>query len=395
MPKPAYTIKPYKHPTLKYVVRSKQNGKWVRKFFETQVQAKTYAEQKTIELMNGGREAVEFPTWLRVMAHQAQEQLQPFEKTIADAVAFYLPHLKAQATSRPLRSVVDELLTIKAKDGASARYLKDLRNRLGIFAAAHPERHIADFTGPQIDDWLRSLPHSGVTRNNYKRLLGVLFSYAVSRSYLPANPARQAEKAKVKPEKPGILTTEQAERLLRGAKPEILPAIAIGLFAGLRPEAEVWRLDWSAIDLDEKLIDVSKSKNVASDRFVTISENLATWLKLHAKRSGPVSPTGDKYNYLLQKARAAATVSAEKDQKPEEGITSWPQDCLRHTFASMHYAHGKNAGETAQQLGHGQNLRTFIRHYKNRVKPADAERFWSILQGQKAKSRKPRSATAP
>ncbi len=32
--KPAYTIKPYKHPRLKYVVRSKKDGTWVRKYFD-------------------------------------------------------------------------------------------------------------------------------------------------------------------------------------------------------------------------------------------------------------------------------------------------------------------------------------------------------------------------
>lgn len=376
--KPTYTIKPYKHPRLKFVVRAKRNGKWDRKYFATEAEAKTYAEQKSTELMAGGLEGMEFPAWLRVMAQHSQERLDPYGKTLADAVSFYLPHLEAQAASRPLRAVVEELLDIKAKDGASPRYVKDLRNRLGIFAAAHPERLIADFTGPQIDDWLRDLPHSAVTRNNYKRLLGVLFSYALSRNYVQANPALQAARAKVTPERPGILTAGQAKRLLEGAKPEILPAIAIGLFAGLRPEAEIWRLNWSAIDLEEKLIDVSKSKNLASDRFATISDNLAAWLQPLELRSGPVSPTGDKYNYLLQQARAAATASAAAVGSPEEGIPTWPQDCLRHTFASMHYAMHKNAGETAQQLGHGQNLRTFIRHYKNRVKPAEAERFWAI-----------------
>lgn len=347
--------------------------------FQTHGEAKTYADQKTIELMNQGRESVDFSASLRVMAQQADDHLKPYGKTIADAVAFFLPHVKAQATSRPVATVVSELLLLKKKDGASERYLKDLRTRLKIFGDAHPEKSISEFTAPSIDDWLRSLPHSPVTRNNYKRLLGVLFPYAVSRNYIPSNPAQKAEKAKVKPEKPGILTVEQASRLLRSADAEILPAIAIGLFAGLRPEAEIWRLDWSAIDLKEKLIDVTKSKNVASDRFVTVAANLCGWLKPCSKKSGPVSPTGDKYNYLLQRARSAATASAEKDGKPDEGIPQWPPDCLRHTYASMHYAHGKNAGETAQQLGHGQNLRTFIRHYKNRVKPVDAARFWKLL----------------
>jgi len=99
MPKPAYTIKPCKHPTYRFVVRSKDKGRWVRKFFETHGEAKTYVEIKTVELMNQGREAVEFPSWLRVMAQQAHEQLEPFGKTIADAVAYFLPHLKAHGFS--------------------------------------------------------------------------------------------------------------------------------------------------------------------------------------------------------------------------------------------------------------------------------------------------------
>ena len=38
------------------------------------------------------------------------------------------------------------------------------------------------------------------------------------------------------------------------AKAEILPAIALGLFAGLRPEAEIWRLGWGDIDFESGLI---------------------------------------------------------------------------------------------------------------------------------------------
>lgn len=379
MARPYYTIRPYRHPRYKFVVNGKEAGLRARKFFETEAAAKTYVEQKAIELLNGGREAMEFPSRLRVMAQQATEILNPYEKTIMDAVRFYLPHLKAQATVRPVPKIVAEFLKIKKKDGASPRYMIDLRSRLGNFARAHPDRHIADFTGAQIDDWLRSLPHGPTNRNNFKRILGVFFSYAVARGYLSANPAHQATIVKVAPVRPGILNVEQARRLLQSASDEIVPAILLGLFAGLRPEAEVCRLDWSNIDLDERLIDITKSKNLASDRFVTISDNLAAWLKLYLQASGPICRGTSSYHHLLQQARAAATASAEEDEKPSEGIADWPQDCLRHTFASMHYAMHKSAGETAMQLGHGHNLRTFMRHYKNRVKPAEAERFWAIF----------------
>ncbi len=251
-------------------------------------------------------------------------------------------------------------------DGASERYLKNLRTRLNIFAACFPDEMATAFTTARIDDWLRGLPHSAVTRNNYRRLLGVLFNYAIRRGYALANPITASSKAKQIDRPPGILTVEQAARLLECAEPEILPAIALGLFAGLRPESEVWRPDWSSVDFESRLIDVAADKTkTAQKRFVHMSDNLVAWLLPHRKPSGPVSPTGDKYNYILQRARKAA------------GVTSWPADCLRHSFGSYHFAHFKNAGETAQELGHT-GLKTLFKHYRERVKPKAAERYWNI-----------------
>jgi len=73
-----FRIKPYKHPKLKWVVRAKIAGKWVRKYFESKDQAETYRSQKNIEVRNQGREAIEFPSWLRVMAERANARLVPF-----------------------------------------------------------------------------------------------------------------------------------------------------------------------------------------------------------------------------------------------------------------------------------------------------------------------------
>lgn len=75
--------------------------------------------------------------------------------------------------------------------------------------------------------------------------------------------------------------------------------------------------------------------------------------------------TGDAYFTRLQKARKSAC------------IDNWPADCLRHTFGSMHYAQHKNIGDTMQEMGHT-NSRTFLTHYRERVKPKEANAFWKI-----------------
>jgi hypothetical protein len=108
--KPAYRIKKYKHPRLKYVVRSKISGKWERKFFETKAEAQTYVEQKEIELLNQGREGVQFPSWLRIQAQQGHERLQSHGKTISDAVEFYVKHLEATQRSAKVSHALDELI---------------------------------------------------------------------------------------------------------------------------------------------------------------------------------------------------------------------------------------------------------------------------------------------
>src|ERR1700677_387594 len=103
--KEGYRVKPYKHPKMKWVVRGKESGKWVRKFFGTKVEAQSYADLKNTDLkntdlLNLGLEGQEFPLALRTMASECERDLAPFGKTIRDAVNYYLPHLLRASKAR-------------------------------------------------------------------------------------------------------------------------------------------------------------------------------------------------------------------------------------------------------------------------------------------------------
>src|SRR5215470_11870163 len=121
MAKRQFRVKRYKHPRLKFVVRSKITGKWERRFFQTKAEAETYAQQKEIELLNQGAEAMAFPTDLRIMAQQAAKQLAQYKKTIADAAAFYLKYL--EATERSVK--VSQALTVLPGSPISARAFRE------------------------------------------------------------------------------------------------------------------------------------------------------------------------------------------------------------------------------------------------------------------------------
>jgi integrase len=266
--------------------------------------------------------------------------------------------------------LVDELFKVKEADGASKRYLSDLRSRLKQFAEAFDGKSVAEMTAPQIDDWLRSLSNketgkrlSPVTRNNFRRVLITAFSFALGRGYCVGNPAEETARAKEVESPVGILTVNETARLLESAPVELLPYIAIGAFAGLR-RAELERLDWQEVDLQAGLIEVTASKaKSARRRFVKIQPNLARWLQPHAQLSGNVTPLG--YRVLLESARDAA------------GIQEWPQNALRHGFASYHLARFNNAALLALELGHT-NSNLVFQHYRQLVKPKQAERYWKI-----------------
>jgi hypothetical protein len=65
---------------------------------------------------------------------------------------------------------MDELLSAKKSDGASEPYLIDLRCRLGQFSNSFGDRVVSEIQCHEIDEWLRGLNVSPVTRNNSRRV---------------------------------------------------------------------------------------------------------------------------------------------------------------------------------------------------------------------------------
>jgi integrase len=346
-------VRPYhnkQQPHLKFVVNYKRNGKRARSFFESKKVAQTFAQLKNNQRLIGETDGA--------------KQLAAFGKTIADAIEFYLPYLQASNRTCTFRELVTELLPAKAADSASAPYLTDLRCRLGQFASSFGDRPVCEIRTDEIDDWLRGLNVSAVSRNNSRRTLHSTFSFALARNYCFENPVTKTARAKERSGNIGILTVAQAARLLENATPDVLPYLAIGLFAGLR-RAEIERLDWGKIDFESGLIEVTAQKSkTAQRRLVTMQPNLREWLLPLRKHKGNVTPS-NCFRELFEQAREAA------------GIAEWPDNALRHSFASYHLAHFKNAASTALELGHHDSRITFA-HYRELVRPKDAEKYWNL-----------------
>ena len=341
----------------------KEHGKPVRLFFPTRAAAEAEIVRRRQALLKYGTAADSFTAQDRLDLAKAKEILAPYGKTVVEAATLTATYLQRAEKSCTVDELREEILKAKAQDGKKVRYLQDLRSRLGRFCEDFGEIKVAVVTGPEIDDWLRALPLSPVSRNNFRTVLNALFNFAVARRYRADNPIAEIVKAKVETGEPEIFTVTEMRALLAAAAPEIRPALAIGAFAGLR-RAEIDRLEWSEIDLACGFIEV-KSENAKNSqkRFVTILPNLAAWLTPYAGHAGRVRAPREKD--LLLAARKAAK------------FKSWPDNGLRHSFASYHVAHFQDSAAVAAQLGHPDATMLF-NHYRNVVRPDAAALWWEI-----------------
>jgi integrase len=362
-----------------------------RKTLRKLEEAETAAEQARVQAKNFGAAAFSISDRLRTEAVQAEQTLKPFGASITDAVNFYVDHLRRVNRSESVSRVVKEILVSKKSDNLRPRYLADLKSRLNSFTESFGGRKIASITAGEIDSWLRSLQVKPLTRNTIRLRLGVLFSYAVQRGWCQKNPIGEVRKIRASASPVGILAPEDFAKVLVAASEKTLPYWLLGGFAGLR-RAEVERLEWKDIHFDpakykaftqalmagdkeaiakaEKewrksaLIEVPALKaKTASRRFIQIQDNLAAWIEPYMGRAGRVCPPN--LRKLLEADRTAA------------GLTSWPLNALRHSFASYHLAHFNDAAKLALELGHTDQEMLF-RHYRELVKPDQAAKYWNL-----------------
>ena len=339
-------------------------GKRTRKFFATRRAAEVLLRKTLARLSKEGESAIHMPEQLRVEAVTCAKKLQPFGKTLSEATEHFLDHLAAITRTCLVSELIAEFIAAKAHDGASKRYLQDLRNRLATFSADFGELTISAVQPSQIDDWLRGLTVAPQTSNNFRTVLRTLFESAVVRGYARDNAVAKTAKAKVVRGAPVVFTPAQMQTVLEKAPRDFIPYLAIGAFAGLR-SAEIERLDWSEIDLKEKLIHIKAEKSKSAQRrLVMISDNLLAWLAPHYRKAGPVADP--------ERVRVA------RDKTCEAATIKWPANVLRHSFASYHLAYHKNAATTAAELGHTSPAMLY-KHYREVVRPDAAAKWWQVM----------------
>lgn len=397
----------YPEHTLTYI----EAGKRVRRVFSDLADAKNAAELALTKLGNGQTQILALtntdrenyvlamdelrhlnvPLLAVAREYRAAHELLGGRTTINEAVRYFVANGAPDIQVKGVSEVFKEMLEAKKADGASDVYQTDLELRLKRFVDAFPGP-ISEVTTKQIEDWLRGLKTlrgnktGQITgprnRNNFARVITSLFRFAKRAGYLPRDRSTAADllaKAKVKEGAIAIFTPDETRRLLTRLhrfRDDLLPFAAIGAFAGLRT-AEIARLDWEDIKLDQGHILVSADKaKTAQRRLVPIQPNLAKWLASYrdkkGKAAGKVAPL-NRTNFAI-----AHAVAKQITLSDGEKITpiKWKRNALRHSFGSYRLAACKSAAEVALEMGN--SPRMIFQHYRELVTPAEAKAYWSI-----------------
>lgn len=357
----------------------------VRKTFATFDAAKSEAERTANAFLRGDAEAAGFSGADRARFAAVLEAIRPTGIPVEVAVAqFAEAHAilggrsivdaardfaRRHRLDLPAVSVADAVAAFvedRAKAGASKRYLQDLRTRLVHGFAAANEVTLGDLTPDRLRTWLDGAGGGPRHHNNNFAAVRTMVRFCIGRRWLPKDTdllegitKRKADAGAIE-----IWTPEEMAALLAHCPPAALPAMAISAFAGLR-NAEVTRLDWKEVHLDDGFIEVPATKaKTASRRLAPCPANLVAWLRSHAKATGRVWP---HHNNTTHTAYGEAARAAN---------LTWRENALRHSFVSYRLAEIQDVAKVALEAGNSPVM--IFGHYRELVRPADAKRWFDI-----------------
>lgn len=304
----------------------------------------------------------------------------PKDVTFSEIALFYKHKHPTNVPRKTVAEVVTEFIVDRKSAGCSAIHVHDLNIRLGQFSKAFTVPIMA-VNPTHVQQWIYGLKNhknkndtSARTKENMLRQIVSLFNFARRQKYVPTELAVEISEIPAPKKQPapiGVYTPDEISDILTAADAEIVPALAIAAFAGLRL-AEVARLDWREVRLADKLIVVEANKaKTAARRLAPISDNLAAWLTSHAKRSGPVNPCQEQLNNVgnalgdrFERAAARAKVT-------------WKRNGFRHSYISYRVAVLKDVPAVALECGNSPQV--IFSNYRALATEAEGKSWFGIM----------------
>ena len=191
----------------------------------------------------------------------ALAQLDGTGLTLAQAVALARRHLRSPAGNLTVTDAVAKLIAEKEAENLRERSVRDLRNRLNVFAQTFGDRNVADITQTEVERWLLDL--RGISRTKAPKTSPTgrrkTTSFRSARSLIGPSPRdigariiprQRSARPRLTGRRPAFSRQRRRNDCCGRPRPnkkgKLLASVVLGLFAGIRSN-EIMRLDWSAV----------------------------------------------------------------------------------------------------------------------------------------------------
>ena len=311
----------------------------------------------------------------------AKKALQGLAAPLEQVAKDYVQRVKAIEKHISVAELVEQLIKAKENSNLSDHYLRTLRRlrRFGrdLEIGAHELTYemLQLYIDLMVDR--RGNPASPRTKRNYWKLINTLLQFGVKRKCVSPDTLSEVKGIDLPKDNPSEITiwkpSEFAE-MLNATRPEIIPTLVLGGFAGIRTE-EINRLEWKDVDLEKKIVKVSASNaKTRSRRIVPLCDAAVAWLKPYAAREGKVAYYSEPNKY------AAAIMFDVRTARKLKGYFTdpeWRKNALRHSFISYRLAEVKNAHQVAIEAGNSENI--ILKNYRELVTEEEAQQLFSIF----------------
>jgi integrase len=354
-----------------------------RETFSSKKKATVRADEIASETILDGRAAANMDPELRLMAIKGQAALEPFGKSLADAVEFYKEYLlleQAKGNSQNIKTLVE--LWWKEKFNKKRKALRqatidDIQETGQLLKKNFGDLKVLEASKKHFEDYLYNLNAGQRRRFNLRSRFSQFFNWCIHEHELPIKNPLEKIVIEVPEKEVPIFTPSEAENLLKLCQksfPQLLAYHAVSLFGGLRPsEAEF--IEWDDVHLEEKQIkvraEISKTKDT---RIFTMHDTLAAWLN---------SVHGVKFGRILQTSNTRGDFEKFRSElgfkigKQNPNGKKWPEDILRHSFGTYWLRIYNNKPHLAEIMGNSPSI--IKKHYKAIVSESDARKYWAVL----------------
>jgi site-specific recombinase XerD len=409
-PTPREWIDPKSGKTYYRVRSCDSNGKVVQRAFSDIEDAEKYCtELKKARDKHGRASAVgsdeidALRIWREYVAkeHTAGRDAPALRDVIRTAIE----RLKDKSTTPALDALRQTFIDAREREAVSARHLAALKNRLKRFVSYFDKEEPAGSVSTEgVEKAMASMRAAGTSPQTIKGIRTAahgLFQWALDRDLVSSNPVTRAKAPKVRQGEVGTISTSQLKGLLRTAlmiAPRSVPALAVWAFCGVR-RAELCRLRFEDLDVKRKELRISaKAAKTGVARYVPAPAALFVWLE--AAKSAGVAPIGKLVPGGMKKGPDDQLIPDESEQKsegqlnrwlreirPKAGLAEWPNNALRHSFASHAAAMHEDFAKVAAWLGHARDPRLLVARYRHAVAKGEGEAWFDVLPSDKPKKK--------